>query len=169
MGHACQAPLVGVGQFVGQFRYRNPGHLGDFDVLVAQFAAGEPHEVVVDGLVHAPAIGDEPVVDAAESGQNVSVDAGFLGDFPDGGLLGGLALFDVSLGQRPEHPSAPVHPADQGSKLFLARPIDPVDDQSAGGGFVDGPKPRRGTAALPGLARRGLFSINFRGTFGAGG
>ena len=30
---------------------------------------------------------------------------------------------------------------DQGCKLFFAGPLDPVDDQSAGGGFVDGPKP----------------------------
>ena len=79
------------------------------------------------------------------------MDAGFLGDLADGGLLSRLALLDMSLGQRPEHASAPVNPADHGRQLFLARPIDTVDDQSTGGGFADCPRPRRGTAALAGL------------------
>ncbi len=53
---------------------------------------------MVDGLVHPPAVGDEPVVDAPQRGEHTAADAGLLGDLADGGLLGGLAQLDVPLG-----------------------------------------------------------------------
>ncbi len=39
-------------------------------------------------LVDAAAFGDEPVVDAAERGQDLSADTGFFGDLADRGFLG---------------------------------------------------------------------------------
>ena len=111
------------------------------------------------GLVDAAALGDEPVVDAAERGQDLPADTGFLGDLADGGLFGGLALFDVALGQRPQHPSAPVDPADQRGHLSFGRAVDAVDDQPARGGLVHGAQPRGGAtrrARPAGFARPGL-------------
>ncbi len=66
------------------------------------------------GLVHAAAVGDEPEVDDPERGDDLADDPGLLRDLADGGVLGGLALLDVALGQRPEQPAAPVGAADQG-------------------------------------------------------
>ena len=54
---------------------------------------------MVHGLVHPPAFGDEPVVDAAERGQHAALDPGLLGDLADRGLFGRLAELDVALGQ----------------------------------------------------------------------
>ena len=99
---------------------------------------------MVDGLVHSPSVGDEPVVDAAQRGQHAAANSGLLGDFTDGGLLGGLALLDVSLGQRPQHPTAPVDAPDQCRYLRFPRSVDAVDDQPAGGCFVHGAQAFRG-------------------------
>ena len=66
VGDLGQLPLVGIGQPMMQFAYRHPGNLGDFNVFVAEFTSGEPEQIVVDGLVNAKALGDKPVVDAAE-------------------------------------------------------------------------------------------------------
>ena len=63
---------------------------------------------VVHGLVHAAALGDEPEVDGAQRRDDLADDAGLLGDLAHGGVLGGLALLDVALGQRPQQPPAPV-------------------------------------------------------------
>ena len=65
------------------------------------------------GLVHAPVLGDEPVVDAAERRTHGRDDAGLLLDLAHGGLLGGLALLDVALGQRPQQPPAAIEAADE--------------------------------------------------------
>ena len=68
---------------------------------------------MVNGLVDPPALGDEPVVDAAQCRQYVPVNAGLLGDFADGSLLSSLTLLDMPLRQRPDHPPAAVKAADQ--------------------------------------------------------
>ena len=141
VGDLGEFALVGIGQPGRQLLERHPGHLADLDVLVGQFAAEEPHQVVVHGLVHPPALGDEPVVDAAERGQHAALDSGLLGDLADRGLLGGLTEFDVALGQRPQHPAASVDPADQGRDLAVLRAVDPVDDQAARRCLVHGAQP----------------------------
>ena len=140
-GDLGEPAFVGVGQPGRQLLHRHPRHLGDLDVFVGQLPAGEPHQIMVHGLVHPPALGDEPVVDAAQRGQHAALDPGLLGDLTDGGLLGGLAQLDVALGQRPQHPAAPVDATDQRGDLVFARPVDAVDDQSAGRGFVHGAQP----------------------------
>ena len=84
---------------------------------------------MVHGLVHATPLGDEPVVDAAQRRQHAALDARFLGDLTDRSLLGGLTEFDVALGQRPQHPAAPVDAPDQRSDLTFLGPVDPVDYQ----------------------------------------
>src|SRR6185437_6381027 len=76
-----------------------------------------------------------------ERGQHAALDSGLLGDLADGRLLGGLALFDVALGQRPQHAPAPVHATDQRRDLSVLRSVDAVDDQSAGRGLVDRAQP----------------------------
>jgi hypothetical protein len=43
VGHAGQAAFVGVGQPRRQIPHGHPGHLGDFEVLVGELAAGETH------------------------------------------------------------------------------------------------------------------------------
>ena len=86
-----------------------------------------------------------------ERGQHAAADAGLFGYFSNGGLFGGLTEFDVSFGQRPQHPSAPVDATDQGGDLGVAGSVEPVDDQPAGGRFVHG--------AQPLLARGGTHGI----------
>ena len=157
-----QSPFVGVGQPGRQLPHRHPGHLGDFEVLVAQLAAGEPHQIVVHRLVHPAAVGDEPVVDAPQRGQHAAADAGLLGDLPDGGLFGGLTQLDVPLGQRPQHPPAPIDAADQRRDLLVARSVEAVDDEPAGGGFVDGAQPFRHASRRAGPAGFGRCRVGGR-------
>lgn len=107
-------------------------------------------------LVHPPPVGDEPVVDTAQRGEHAAADPGFLGDLSDGGLFGGLAHFDVALGQRPQHPPAAIDAPDQGGHLLVAWPVEAVNDQPAGGGLVHG-------AQTLGLAPRRPRSIGFGG------
>lgn len=107
------------------------------------------------GLVHAAAVGHEPVVDAPQRGQHAALDAGFFGYFSNGCLFGRLTEFDVALGQRPQHPSAPVDAADQGGDLRVARSVEPVDDQPAGGCLVDRAQPLRPAAGPARSARFG--------------
>ena len=98
-GHLGELALVGVGEAGRQLPQRHPRHFGDLDVVVGEFAAQESHQVMVHCLVHAPALGHEPVVDAAERGQHTALQSRLLGDLTDGGLFGRLAEFDVPLGQ----------------------------------------------------------------------
>ena len=146
-GHLGEPAFVGVGQPRRQLLQRHPGHLADFDVLVGELAAEKAHQIVVHRLVHATALGDEPVVDAAERGQHTALDAGLLGDLPDRGLLGGFTELDVALGQRPQHPAAPVDAPDQRRHLTVLGPVEAVDHQPARRGFVHGAQAIRRRAA----------------------
>ena len=64
-------------------------------------------------------------------------DAGFFRHLAHGGDLGGLALFDVALRQRPDQPAASVVPGDHGGAVPVHSRDGGVDDQTAGGGFLD--------------------------------
>ena len=86
---------------------------------------------MVHGLVHATALSDEPVVDAAECGQHTALDSGLLRYLTDRGLFSGFTEFDMALGQRPQHPAAPVDAPDQRGDLSLLGPVDSVDHQPA--------------------------------------
>ena len=119
---------------------RHPGHLVHLDVGVAQLAAGGLEQVVVHGLVDAPVVGDEPVVDGAERRQHPAPDAGLLLDLADRGVLSRLAGLEVALRQRPQQPAPPVEPADQRHARAAGRA---VDHQAAGGGLLDRRRPRR--------------------------
>src|SRR5580693_9162266 len=101
---------------------------------------------MVHGLVHSTAVGDEPVVDASQCGQHAAANSGLLGDLTNGGLLRGLAEFDMALGQRPEHAAASVNAADEGRDLRITWAVDTVDDQPASGCFVHGSEPLRRAA-----------------------
>ena len=114
---------------------------------------------MVHGLVHPAAVGDEPVVDASERGQHAAPNTRLLGDFTDCGLFGRLALLDVALGQRPQHPSTPIDAPDQRRDLLLAWPVDAVDDQPAGGCFVHGAQPLRHAARRSGPAGFGRCRV----------
>src|SRR3546814_9758064 len=53
----------------------------------------------------------------------------------------GLTDLDMSLGQRPQHATASVDPADQCRDLGVLRPVETVDDEPARGGLVHGAQP----------------------------
>src|SRR5690606_3712256 len=118
---------------------------------------------MVHRFVYPPAVGDEPVIDAAEFGDHHALDAGFLGHFPDRGLLGGLALLDMALGQRPQQPSASIGAADQGGAALFAWAVETVDDEAARGGLLDRAHAwsRRvsGRTSAPGLAASTVRAI----------
>ena len=149
-GRIDQAALVRVGQLCPDVGQWHPGHLGDLDVGVGQLTAGGAQQVVAHGLVDAAALGDEPEVDGAEFGQDLAADAGLFLDLADGGLLGCLAGFDVTLGQRPEQPTVPVGAADEGAPGYVALE---VDDQPAGAVFVYPPQPLTAATSGPGAPR----------------
>ena len=142
-----QRPLVGVGQPAAQLVERHPGDLGHLDVGVGQRAPDRAEQEVVHRLVHPAAVGDEPEVDDAERGDDLADDAGLLGDLADGGVLGGLALLDVPLGQGPEEPATTVGAADEGR----AGPGHAVvgHHQAPGGGLVDPAQPAAGASRPP--------------------
>ena len=62
----------------------------------------------------------------------------------------------MAFGQRPQHPAAPVDAADERGELLFARPVDIVDDQSAGRRFVHSAQSLR--AAASGTGPAGLFA-----------
>jgi hypothetical protein len=111
---------------------------------------------VVHGLVHPPAVRDEPEVDGPQLADDLAADAGLLGHLADRRLRLGLTGLDVPLGQGPQQPSAAVQPADQRAGRARAQP---VQHQPAGAGLVD--PPQRPT---PGCApRRSLPPWRLRG------
>ena len=84
-------------------------------------------------------------------GQHPAADAGLLLDLADRGVLGGLAVLEVTLRQRPEQPAAPVDPADQGH----SRPAGAaVDHQAARRGLLDLAQPALRGRRLPRRGRR---------------
>src|SRR4051794_15296322 len=149
-----QCPLIGVGQTTGELREGDPGDLGHLDVGVGERAPDRAEQEVVHGLVHPAALGDEPEVDDPERGHDLADDAGLLRHLADGGVLGGLALLDVPLGQRPEEATAAVGAADEGRAGFVHPVIG--HHQAPGRGLVDPAQPAAGapTPARPSHARR---------------
>src|SRR4051812_14539771 len=149
-----QCPLVGVGQTSGELREGDPGDLGHLDVGVGERPPDRAEQEVVHRLVHAAALGDEPEVDDPERCHDLADDPGLLRHLADGGVLGGLALLDVPLGQRPQEAAAAIGAPDEGG----ARLVHPVvgDHQAPGGGLVDPAQPAAGApaSARPSHARR---------------
>src|SRR4051794_26294536 len=149
-----QCPLVGVRQPSGELREGDPGDLGHLDVGVGERPPDRAEQEVVHRLVHAAALGDEPEVDDPERCHDLADDPGLLRHLADGGVLGGLALLDVPLGQRPQEAAAAIGAPDEGG----ARLVHPVvgDHQAPGGGLVDPAQPAAGApaSARPSHARR---------------
>ena len=154
LGPRDEAALVGVREPGGHVVQRHPGHLDHLDVGVGELAAVRLEQEVVHGLVHAALLGDEPEVDRAERREHAAADAGLLLDLADRGLLGGLAVLDVALGQRPDQAPAAVVPGDERRARDSAAA---VDDQAAGAGLLDAGQPRRGRSGdrPPARGRRG--------------
>src|SRR5919202_387510 len=149
-----QRPLVGVGEPGAELVEGHPGDLGHLDVGVGQGSPDGAQQEVVHRLVHPAAVGDEPEVDDAERGDDLADDPGLLRHLPDGGVLGGLPLLDVALGQRPQQPAAPVGAPDEGGTGF-GHPVV-GDHQAPGRGLVDPAQPAAGASspARPSHARR---------------
>src|SRR5690606_29131333 len=112
--------------------------LRDLDVRVGQFTSEISQQIVVHRLVDTAALGDEPVVDTAEFGEDGTTYSGFLVDLAPRRFLGGLAPLDVPLRQRPQQPSATVGAADQRRGEFVGWPTETVDDETSGRGLPDG-------------------------------
>ncbi|KKO82662.1 hypothetical protein WU86_01455 [Corynebacterium xerosis] len=99
--------------------------------------------MVVHRLVDARAVGDEPVVDDAQLGDDLAVDAGFLPHFAFGGGVVRLAGLDVALRHGPQQASAAVEAADQrhvdavevDAAVVMHGLRQPGDHQSAGRRF----------------------------------
>ncbi|GAA4824598.1 hypothetical protein GCM10023353_37140 [Tomitella cavernea] len=65
-GHGGEFALVRIGEPPGEFSERHPLHFADLVVLIGELAALVAEQEVMDGLVDAAAVGNEPVVDASE-------------------------------------------------------------------------------------------------------
>ena len=65
------------------------------------------------GLVDAAVLCDEPEVDDAERCEHASPDARLLLDLADRSVLGRLARFEVTLGQRPDEAAAAIVAGDE--------------------------------------------------------
>src|SRR3954451_18781053 len=157
-------PLPGVGEAGAELVERHPGHLVDLDVLVAQLPARGLEQVVVHGLVDAPVLGDEPVVDGAQRRHDPAPDAGLLLDLAHGGVLGGLPGLDVALGQRPRQAPPTVPAADQGHLRTLAAA---VDDQAAGRGLLHlAPPGARTRPPATAAARAAVVAVPWGGRWG---
>jgi hypothetical protein len=141
---ADQATLVLVGQPGLDLGQRYPRDLGDLDVLVGELTALREQDVMVDGLVDALSVGDEPEVDYSQRRRNASGNAGLLGHLADGCGLRGLPVFQVAFRQRPQQPAPAIEPSDK-STLRSGGPT--IEDETTGGGFLDPiqpASPRRG-------------------------
>src|SRR3954452_3020662 len=139
-----QASLVGVGEPARKLTERYPRHLLDLDVVGGKLAVGRHQQEVVNRLVDAPTIRNEPEVDRSELGEDTPGDAGFLGDLAHRGVLRRLARLDVSLRKRPEQAPTAVGASDErGARLVR---VVAVDAHAAAGGLLHRPhtSPRRG-------------------------
>ncbi len=82
-------------------RERHPADLVELVVVERQVAADGLHQVVVDGLVDAGALLDEPVLDGPDRDQDAHLEPGLLLHLAERRLLDGLVAVRGALGQRP--------------------------------------------------------------------
>jgi poly(A) polymerase len=161
LGQAIEkAPLIGVGQTTPNIGQRNPGNLLHLRIGIGELTARGLHEVVVDGLVDAAILRDEPEVDDAQGSDDPTDDAGLLFDLTQRGILCRLTSLEMALGQRPHESPTPVMPGDKRSAR-LARTS--IDDQTTGRGLLyprhrGGPRPTRTKRGGGGRAIRGSTS-----------
>ncbi len=132
VGDGGELAFVGVRQPRPQLPQRHPRHLRDLDVGVRQLPSEISQQIVMHSLVDAPAFRDEPVVDAAEFGEDGAAHPRLLVHLPHRRLLGRLTLLDVPLGKRPEQPAAAVRTADQRGAQLIGGPAETVHDQTPG-------------------------------------
>lgn len=138
------APLVGKGELPCEFLDGHPGDVHCFlvgIVLDGEFAARGAQQVMVHGLVHAVPADSEPVVDAAKRRQDVSFDAGFLGNLANCRLLVVLFAFRMPLRQAPLQPSAPVKAGNDCNPEFA---VGRVHHHATGADFLNGGERGRG-------------------------
>jgi len=115
-----------------QFIEWHPGDFLNLDIIGAEFAAFGDHQVVVHGLVHAPALGGEVEVDYSQRCHNPAADSGLLADLADRSILERFAGLQMTLGQRPHQVPAGVSAPDNRG------PAGGVQDQPTRGGLLDG-------------------------------
>ena len=119
-----------------------PAHLLELVVVVREVAAGDLHEEVLHGLVDAPAVAHEAVVDVADAAEDAHLEAGLLADLAQRRLLGRLVPVGRALRQRPGH-AVPVATPSPEQELPLG--ADTTQDDATGGEGAF----RTGPAALP--------------------
>lgn len=114
-GEVGDAPFIRKGQFARQFLDGHPSHVHGLlvgIVLDGELTAGGPQQVVMDRLVHPVPADGEPVVDAAQRGEDASLDAGFFGDLPDSRFLVVFLALWMALWEAPFQASAAVKAGD---------------------------------------------------------
>lgn len=120
-GQVGDAPFIGEGQFAGEFLDGNPGHVHCFLVRIildGELAARGPQEVMMNGFVDAVPADGKPVVDASQRGEDVPLDAGFLSNLADRGLLVVFLALRMPLGQAPFQASAAIKAGDDRHPQF---------------------------------------------------
>ncbi len=159
-GSGDDAALIGERQVLRQRIERDPGGVDGllvWVVLDGEVAAGGAQQEVVDELVDPVSADGEPVVDAAECGDDIAVHAGFLGDFAAGRLRGCLTEFQVAFRQAPLEPAGPVDARDdrhlEGGRIE-------VDHDAARGDLLHGVRTHRHDPRLRQWSRHSFYCIS---------
>lgn len=143
-GQVGDAAFIGERKLARKLVDGNPGNINRFLVRIVfdgEFAAGGAQQVVVHCLVHPVPADGKPIIDAAQRGQNVTVDAGFLGNLTDRGFLVILPALGVALGQAPLQPSAPVKAGNNRYPQFV---VGRVHHDASGRDLLNGGEGGRG-------------------------
>ncbi len=114
-GQVGNSAFIGKGEFPGEFPDGYPSYVHGFMVGIVfngEVPAGGTQQVVVNSLVDPVPADGEPVIDAAQRGQDVALDAGFLGNFADGCLFVVFLALRMTLREAPLEPPAPVNAGD---------------------------------------------------------
>lgn len=98
---------------------RNPLDGINFDIRVGQFKRFGDQQEVMHGLVNALAVEHEPERDRAKGCGDLGRESGFLKNLADGGLFSGFARLEMTLRERPHHPTLAVEPPDDGSRHLI--------------------------------------------------
>lgn len=159
-GSGDDAPLIGERQVLRQRVERDPGGVDGLLVRVVldgEVAAGGAQQEMMDELVDAVAADGEPVVDAAEGGDDIAVHTGLLSDLAAGRLGGCLTEFQVALRQAPFEPAGPVDACDdrhlEGGRIE-------VDHDAARGDLLHGVRTRRHDPRLRQWSRHSFYCIS---------
>ena len=106
-------PLISVAENPRQILQRHPLDLGNLRVSIRKFPTGKPQQIMVNSLMDPLAIGEEPIVNSAQTFNNLPLNAGFLANLANSRHGDSLIILNMPLGKRPEEAPTAIRAANK--------------------------------------------------------